>query len=76
MKEHSKVMKPPNDLQDMCNDLKVCGRREMSHLIRLRHKFHGILSKNAAKLHQEEEAKRKALLPPEDEDAKIDRELE
>lgn len=32
-------MKTPTDLQAMCDDLKLCGRREYSHLIRLRHKY-------------------------------------
>ena len=60
----------------MCDDIKVCGRREFALLIRLRHKYQLILSRKARSAAEEEAAKAKALKEPEDEDAKIDRELE
>ena len=44
LKEHDKVMKVPGDLQSMCDDLKVLGRREFQHLIRLRHKYNTIVN--------------------------------
>lgn len=39
LKEHPKDMKPPVDFAQICDDLKVCGRREFGLLIRMRHKF-------------------------------------
>ena len=45
-------------------------------MIRLRHKYQTIISKLAKSAADEEAAKAKALEQPEDEDAKIDRELE
>lgn len=39
LKENEKAMKPPADLQMICDDVKVCGRREMGILIKMRHKF-------------------------------------
>ena len=43
-KDH-KAMKIPVDLQLICDDLKVCGRREMSILIKLRHKYQEVIKK-------------------------------
>mmetsp|Transcript_46789 Transcript_46789/g.61895 ORF Transcript_46789/g.61895 Transcript_46789/m.61895 type:complete len:360 (+) Transcript_46789:884-1963(+) len=69
-------MKLPVDLQAICDDLKVCGRREMGILIRLRHKYQAVLEKKAKEVADAEKAEREAAKEPEDEDAKIDRELE
>ena len=69
-------MKVPADLQTMCDDLKVCGRAEFAKLIRLRHKYENILKRRAQAAVDEEVAKAKAAEEPEDEDARIDRELE
>ena len=66
----------PGDLQIICDDLKVCGRREMGLLIRLRHKYQMLLGRAQKALADEESAKIKAAEDPEDEDTKIDRELE
>ena len=69
-------MKVPDDLKMICDDLKLCGRREFSVLIRLRHKY-TVLQRSAKKAADEAEAaERRALEEPEDEEAKIDRELE
>ena len=70
-------MKPPTDLQQICDDLKVCGRREYGILIRMRHKFQMILAR-AIKANEDAAKKKKEAdgEPSEDEDAKIDRELE
>ena len=76
MKDNEKTMKPPTDLQDMCADLKVLGRREFSHLIRLRHKYVGIIDSETRAKKKEEKEKEMAGKEEEDEDAKIDRELE
>ena len=75
-KDHPKEMKLPIDLQQICDDLKVCGRREMGILIRLRHKYQSVLEKQAKVLADEEAALKAAAQEPEDEDEKIDRELE
>ena len=69
-------MKPPSDLAQICDDLKVCGRREFGLLIRMRHKFQMILARAVKAQADSEAAKRKELEGSEDEDAKIDRELE
>jgi len=37
--ENAKVLNPPKDLMNIISDLKVIGRREMQHLLRLRHKY-------------------------------------
>lgn len=79
MKENEKVMKPPTDLKEMCDDLKVCGRREFSHLVRLRHKYQYLEDSKAKKVEQEERKLKKEQEQAEnemDEDAKIDAELE
>jgi hypothetical protein len=34
-----KDLKPPKDLKFICEDLKTCGRREFSELLKLRYKF-------------------------------------
>ena len=73
MKENPKEMKPPQDLQIICDDLKVCGRREYGLLIKLRHKFQAILSKAKKAISDKEAAERKEHEGSEDEDAKIDR---
>lgn len=40
---HPKVLKLPVDFHDMIKDLKVCGRREFSNLLRLHHKYQNII---------------------------------
>ena len=69
-------MKAPVDFLQICDDLKVCGRREFGLLIRMRHKFQMILARAVKAQADSEAAKRKELEGSEDEDAKIDRELE
>lgn len=39
LEEHKKALNPPSDLQFMIDDIKNCGRRDMQHLLRLRHKY-------------------------------------
>jgi hypothetical protein len=34
-----KDLKPPKDLDEICEDIKVCGRREFSELLKLRYKY-------------------------------------
>jgi Domain of unknown function (DUF3381) len=33
-----KDLKPPSDLDSICQDLKVCGRRELQELLKLKYK--------------------------------------
>ena len=73
---HPKELKPPDDLQTICDDLKLCGRREFAVLIRLRHKYLMIQQRAKKAVEDEEAAKAKLDEVPEDEEAKIDRELE
>jgi len=37
--EMIKDLKTPKDLQAICEDLKVCGRKEFSDLLKLRYKY-------------------------------------
>lgn len=39
LEDNEKVLKPPKDLPNIIADIKNCGRREMQHLLRLRHKY-------------------------------------
>jgi len=43
--EKERVLKPPADLEAMVSDLKVLGRREYQHLLRLHHKYQTLLHK-------------------------------
>ena len=63
-------------MQTICDDLKVCGRREMAILIKLRHKYQNICQKIAKQAADDEAAQNEAAKEPEDEDERIDRELE
>lgn len=74
-KDH-KALKPPVDLQIICDDLKVCGRREMGILIKLRHKYKNIIADAEKAVADVAKAERDAAKEPEDEDDRIDRELE
>jgi len=78
IKDHPKDMRPPSDLDTICEDLKVCGKRELYNLLKLRHKFQ-VIAKGKAK--DARDVERKAYRaanprPEEDEDAKLDRQLE
>ena len=79
MKDNPKEMKPPTDLQQVCDDLKVCGKRELYNLLKLRHKYQVLLGKEAKERKDEERKARLEAEGPrekESEEAKLDRELE
>ena len=38
-RENLKSVKLPSDLDQICEDLKVCGRREFSELLKLKYKY-------------------------------------
>lgn len=64
-------MKHPADLEEICADLKVCGRREMSELLKIRYKY------SVSKIPKEEEpAERPKELTAEQLEAAVDKELE
>lgn len=69
-----KDMKPPADLKEICEDLKLCGRREMSELLKLKYKY------GLAKMHEEHgddtEPKEQKEMTPEQLEKMVDRELE
>jgi len=44
-KEMIKDLKPPSDLESMCLDLKCCGRRELSELLKLRYKYNVVIDR-------------------------------
>jgi AdoMet-dependent rRNA methyltransferase SPB1 len=44
-KEMIKDLKPPTDLESMCQDLKCCGRRELSELLKLRYKYNVVIDR-------------------------------
>jgi hypothetical protein len=75
--EHKKALKPPVDLPNMIGDIKNCGRRDMQHLLRLRHKYkivmHGIdqAAKEAARPVKEDKPLTEA-----EEEAELDKELD
>jgi AdoMet-dependent rRNA methyltransferase SPB1 len=72
-----KDLKPPTDLENMCEDLKCCGRRELSELLKLRYKYN-VSIERARK--SEKEAKKAAEgekeLTQEELEALVDKELD
>ena len=69
-------MKPPSDLDTILEDIKVLGRREFSHLLRLRHKYQLMLTREQHAKDKQAREEAKALEGPVDDDALIDAELE
>jgi len=68
-------LKAPKDLSHMCDDLKTCGRREFSELLKLRYKYHlRIADANKDQKAAQQEASPE--LTQEQLEAKVDRELE
>ena len=79
LKESPKELKPPADLATICEDVKVCGKRELYSLLRLRHKYQVLMEREVKEMKAEERKKREAIEGPReetDEDEKLDRELE
>ena len=79
MKDNPKELKPPSDLALMCEDLKVCGKRELYNLLRMRHKYQVMMDKQVKEKKEEEKKARLAEMGPKeetDEDEKLDKELE
>jgi AdoMet-dependent rRNA methyltransferase SPB1 len=71
--EAVKELRLPKDLELMCEDLKTCGRREFSELLKIRHKYNTSLSSEAKGKKGAEEVQE---LTPEQLEAQVDRELE
>ena len=58
-KEALKDIRKPADLELICEDLKICGRKEFSDLLKMRHSYNVAIDK---KIKEIEEAK-KASVP-------------
>jgi hypothetical protein len=77
LEEHASKLKPPKDLPFMIGDIKNCGRRDMQHLLRLRHKYKILMhtidqaAKDAAR-----PAKEEKVLTEAEEEAELDKELD
>ena len=52
---------PPEDLDLICNDLKVCGRRELFNLLKFRHKYQRLVDQDRKKSKAESEKLEKEL---------------
>jgi len=76
LKKHEQALKPPTDLELVVQDIKVLGRREFSHLLRLRHKYQLMNKRNNQAIEQKEKAAAREAAGPVDEEALIDAELE
>jgi hypothetical protein len=76
LSKNEKVLKAPVDLEAMVSDLKVLGRREYQHLLRLHHKYQTLLHKTKLEEEKKEKAKEKAEAEPVDADAELDKQLE
>ena len=71
------MLKPPKDLPNIIADIKNCGRREMQHLLRLRHKYK--MWDHAKKQDARDAArgpKVERVLTEEQEEAELDKQLD
>lgn len=62
-------MKPPEDLETTCGDLKVCGRRELFGLLKFRHKYQHVIDQAKKKVKNEQDKVEKERLREEKEAA-------
>ena len=46
-------MTPPEELEIICADLKVCGRRELFGLLKFRHKYQRLIDQDKKKIKSE-----------------------
>jgi len=75
--ENAKVLNPPKDLMNIIADLKVIGRREMQHLLRLRHKYTiMVANKKQAERDANRPVKEVVPLTEEQEEAELEKELD
>lgn len=76
-REALKDIKKPAELELICADLKTCGRKEFSDLLKMRHAYNVAIDK---KIKEIEEAKKAAIPVPEktqeELEAEVDKELE
>jgi hypothetical protein len=72
-----KDTKKPAELELICEDLKVCGRKEFSDLLKMRHVYNVSIDK---KIKEIDEAKKAAIPVPEkteeELEAEVDKELD
>jgi len=71
-----KDIKAPKDLDTICQDLKVCGRREFSDLLKLRYKYNVENDRKKKALKAQEEDGNKEELTNEQLEQLVDKELE
>jgi hypothetical protein len=64
-------VKPPEDLETTCGDLKVCGRRELFGLLKFRHKYQHVVDQAKKKVKSELDKVEKERLK-EERDAAMD----
>lgn len=58
-----KDLKAPSDLTEMCDDLKVCGRREFQELLKLRYKYQVSLERKKMAIKDAKKAEEEANKP-------------
>lgn len=56
-------VKPPKELEETCNDLKVSGRKELFDLLKFRHKYQRLVDQDRKKLKAESDRVEKAANP-------------
>lgn len=74
-----KDLKVPSDLKEMCEDLKVCGRREFQELLKLRYKYQVAVERKKAAIKDAKRAEEEANKPEmtqEELEAMVDKELD
>lgn len=69
-------MTPPEDLELICQDLKVCGRRELFSLLKFRHKYQRLVDLDRKQAKEQQEKKEKKEQNPEELEEENDKELE
>ena len=67
---------PPEDLELICQDLMVSGRRELFSLLKFRHKYQRLIDLERKQVKEQQEKKEKREQKPEELEEENDKELE